>query len=50
MLELAGHCIEDDSSTDNYQMTTVIHNKKEFNKICDSNNGKKRHFIKRIKK
>lgn len=50
MLELAGHCIEDDSSTDNYQMTTVIHNKKEFNKICDSNNGKKRHFIKMIKK
>jgi len=51
MFELAGHCIEDDSSTDNYQMNTVIHNKKEFNKILDNNNnGKKKNFVKKIKK
>jgi hypothetical protein len=50
ILELAGHCIEDDSSTDNYQMNTVIHNKKEFNKIFGNNNGKKKRSKKRIKK
>ena len=50
ILELAGHYLEDDSSTDNYQMNTVIHNKKVFNRIYDNNNGKKKHFIKKIKK
>ncbi len=50
IFELAGHCIEDDSSTDNYQMNTVIHNKKQFNKISETYNGKKKHFVKKIKK
>jgi hypothetical protein len=50
ILELAGHYLEDDSSTDNYQMNTVIHNKKEFNKIFGNNNGKKKRSKKRIKK
>lgn len=50
IMELAGHYLEDDSSIDNYQMNTVIHNKKEFNKYYDNNYGKKKHFSKKIKK